>query len=386
VPCDVVIAGAGPAGTLAATILVRAGARVRLFDRATFPRVKLCGDTLNPGALGVLSAHMSTAAIAERGVSIDGMLLTGPGVVVRGLYPAHLHGRALPRRDLDRILLDQAIAAGVEFEDRITVTAPLTNAMTGRVEGVGLRHRTGSTSNHPASIVIAADGRASRLARSAGLARYSRHPRRWAIGGYFEGVEGLTRCGEMHVRRGHYLGVAPVPGGIANACLVVTGGERPSEWARPGDMLMRYLRGDAQLAGRFHSARMIDAPCVLGPLGVDASASGRPGLLLAGDAAGFIDPITGDGLRFALLGAQFAAEIAADVLAGRVTPERATAMLARRRRAAFANKWRFNRAIRTLVSEPRGVATAALVARVVPRPFASVIRYAGDCGDARQRG
>ena len=64
-PYDGVVAGAGPAGALAATILARAGARVRMFDRAKFPRAKLCGDTLNPGALSVLSAHLSTVAIVE---------------------------------------------------------------------------------------------------------------------------------------------------------------------------------------------------------------------------------------------------------------------------------------------------------------------------------
>ena len=110
-----------------------------------------------------------------------------------------------------------------------------------------------------------------------------------------------------------------------------------------------------------------------------------PGMLLAGDAAGFIDPITGDGLRFALLGARLAAETAVDVLAGRTTPAGAIAMLAERRRTAFAAKWRFNRAIRALVAAPRAVSVAALAARLIPRAFESIIRYAGDCSDARPR-
>ena len=60
---DVVIAGGGPAGALAALILARAGAKVRVFERARFPRHKLCGDTLNPGALAVLARHLDTAAL-----------------------------------------------------------------------------------------------------------------------------------------------------------------------------------------------------------------------------------------------------------------------------------------------------------------------------------
>ena len=74
---------------------------------------------------------------------------------------------------------------------------------------------------HPARIVIAADGRRSAIAIGRGLSRQPQRPRRWAIGGYFSDVTGMTSLGEMHVRRGHYIGVAPVPGGLTNACLVV---------------------------------------------------------------------------------------------------------------------------------------------------------------------
>ena len=62
---DVAIAGAGPAGALAAIILAKAGMRVRLFDRARFPRHKLCGDTLNPGALGVLQRHVDVSSLVD---------------------------------------------------------------------------------------------------------------------------------------------------------------------------------------------------------------------------------------------------------------------------------------------------------------------------------
>ena len=105
------IVGAGPAGSLAAAILARAGFAVRVFDRARFPRDKLCGDTLNPGALRVLAAHMPTAAILSRGLPLDGMVLTGPGgVEIRGRYGDGLTGRSLSRRELDVMLIEHAIA------------------------------------------------------------------------------------------------------------------------------------------------------------------------------------------------------------------------------------------------------------------------------------
>ena len=112
---------------------------------------------------------------------------------------------------------------------------------------------------------------------------------------------------------------------------------------------------------------------------VDVPSPGVPGLLLAGDAAGFIDPMTGDGLRLALDGAELAAAVAMDVLNGRATHTRAVSRLARERRSAFDRKWRFNRSLRALVSSGSMVAGAAVAARMLPSAFEAIIRYAGDC-------
>src|SRR6478735_5753624 len=96
---DVVIAGAGPAGAFAAAILARAGWRVRLFDRARFPRPKLCGDTLNPGAVAILRRHFDLSPLVSMSDAIRGMLLTGPGgVQVRGEYGEGIAGRAVTRQ------------------------------------------------------------------------------------------------------------------------------------------------------------------------------------------------------------------------------------------------------------------------------------------------
>ncbi len=90
---DVVIAGGGPAGAAAALLLARAGARVVVFDRARFPRDKLCGDTLNPGALGILR-RLGLSHIADGGLPIDGMRVTGePDVQVEARYGGNVTGR-----------------------------------------------------------------------------------------------------------------------------------------------------------------------------------------------------------------------------------------------------------------------------------------------------
>jgi flavin-dependent dehydrogenase len=378
VPCDVIVAGAGPAGALAATILARAGVRVAMFERARFPRAKLCGDTLNPGALRILESHMAVDPILSRGLPLDGMVLTGPGVAVVGTYGDGLQGRAITRRVLDGILVEEAVRAGAKLTEETTITAPVLGT-TGHVAGVVVQSRDRMRREHRAPLVIAADGRESRLARAMGLTRHPLRPRRWAIGGYFEGVSGVGSRGEMHVRAGHYIGVAPVPEGLVNACLVVRHQRGQAGWRDPGATLAAAIRADARLAPRFAQAKRVEPVHVLGPMAVDARAAGHPGLLLAGDAAGFIDPITGDGLRFALEGATIAAAVALDVLAGRCPAAQAPSELATRRQAAFAVKWRFNRAVRLAVASSGAITAAAVAARVVPRAFESIIRYAGDC-------
>jgi menaquinone-9 beta-reductase len=377
---DVVIAGAGPAGALAAAILARAGARVRLFDRAKFPRHKLCGDTLNPGALAVLRRHYDVSSLIAASDAIDGMMLTGPrGITVRATYGRGLTGRAITREALDQWLVTRAITAGASFEEQVAVkgAAIADNRVAGLVVG------NGSTASHPARLVIAADGRRSTIAVGRGLAHQPRRPRRWAIGGYFSGVTGgVPRLGEMHVRHQHYIGIAPVPGALTNACLVIPHAEGDAPFGSPAEMLRRHLDADPDLRVRFANATAVTPPVTLGPMAVEANAAGEPGLLLAGDAAGFIDPITGDGLHFALKGAELAAGVALDVLSGKTPIERAHQVLARRRSDAFADKWRFNRALRVLVSSPRGVSGAAVAAKITPSLFEGVIRFAGDCRHA----
>jgi flavin-dependent dehydrogenase len=377
VQCDVVVAGAGPAGSLAAAVLARAGVAVIVVDRATFPRAKLCGDTLNPGAVRVLARYMALDQIAEASLPLDGMLLSGPGVSVRASYGHGVHGYAITRHALDQILLEQALDAGARLLERTTVEGAVWTA-SGEVGGVLLKEPSGRQRELRARYVIAADGRQSRLARTAGLTRQPRRPRRWAIGGYFRDAPCDVRYGEMHVRAGCYVGIAPVPGGLANTCLVLTHMRGERGWRNPENMLRRALATDPMLSARFACAELVERPRVLGPMAVDARSAGLPGLLLAGDAAGFIDPITGDGLRFAFEGASIAADVVSAVLNGRCGSRDAPRVLAARRRAAFGRKWRFNRAIRRLIAVPMAVSGAAAAARVAPDALRAVIRYAGD--------
>lgn len=371
---DVIVVGAGPAGSVAATVLARGGARVLMVDRATFPRDKLCGDTINPGAIARLDVLGLLGDVAAEAIRIDGMVVTGErGVSVRCRYPDGTSGLSIVRRRLDALLANAAVAAGARFEDGVLVRGPLVDEEDGhRVRGVVIAGRDGRDMRVPAPIVIAADGRRSRIAIPLGLARQPEHPRRWAIGGYFENVAGVGTLGEMHVRRGRYMGVAPVPSGAVNFCVVVP---QQAAQGRPEQILAAAAASDPALRERFARARLVSAPTVIGPLAVDASAAGMPGLLLAGDAAGFIDPMTGDGLRFAIRGGELAAEAALAALAGAARPHE---RLARERRRLFASKWRFNRALRRVVDRPATVSAATLTAQAAPWILQRAIAFAGD--------
>jgi menaquinone-9 beta-reductase len=383
---DVLVSGAGPAGTVAAIVLARAGVRVRVLDRARFPRDKLCGDTVNPGAMAILG-RLGLAHVTAGALPVHGMIVTdGSGVRCAGRYPDDVDGRALRRCALDAALVGAARREGVEIEEGVLVHGP--ELAHGRVVGLRVRHPSGRDLCVPARVVIAADGAASRLARALRLSSHARRPRRWAVGGYFsdvaaEGDAGLRAAGpevqvfgEMHIRRGRYIGIAPMPGGLTNACVVTADRIALRD---PATLLQSALRTDPLLCSRFARARLLSRPVCLGPLAVTNARASAPGLLLAGDAAGFVDPMTGDGLRFAFKGAELAARSALAIL-DRRDPLDGNDSLDRARAREFAQKWRFNRALRSLVGSPAAVRVAGVGATAAPWILERLIHFAGDVG------
>ena len=375
---DVLIAGAGPAGSLAGTLLAREGARVLIVDRETFPRDKLCGDTINPGLVALLQSIGLWGGPLVTARELGGMLLTGPTESVEGRYADGSAARAITRRALDGWLIEQAMAAGARFEPGEIVRGPLLDSShhVPVVRGLVLARRGqgGQVTRVPAAMTLAADGRRSVLARALGLSHHPAQPRRWAFGVYATDIDGLTDLGEMHVRHGRYLGIAPLDGGVANVCAVT--GPRPPG-ATPEAVVRAVIAHEPRIASRFTRARFVSPVRVLGPLAVETRAPGVDGLLLAGDAAGFVDPMTGDGLHLAVRGATLAEpEILRVLEAGAF--DGAVARLADARHHVLGGKVRFNRLVRAVVEERWAIGLAERVAALAPGVFKRAVTYAGD--------
>jgi flavin-dependent dehydrogenase len=142
-------------------------------------------------------------------------------------------------------------------------------------------------------------------------------------------------------------------------------------------LLTSTIARDPYLRARLAGGELIAPPVTLGPLAVDVTPPALDGLLLAGDAAGFIDPMTGDGLRFAVRGGELAADAALEALTHGW--QHVHDRLAARRRDEFGTKQRFNRGLRALIQSPLLIEAAAVGARVAPFIFQRAIARAGDC-------
>jgi geranylgeranyl reductase family protein len=376
---DVLIVGAGPAGSVAATVLARSGARVRLLDRAVFPRDKLCGDTINPGTLAMLTRLALAGDIESRGRRVDGMVVTGEGgVSIEGRYPEGRHGIALVRRDLDWMLLQHAIRAGASFDAGVAAREAIVAEGDAGALVRGVIVSSGGRSHElRAPVVIAADGRRSAIAFGLRLSHHPHRPKRWAVGAYFEAKAEPSSFGEMHIRRGRYIGVAPIGAGLINICVVKPWSGANCDFGDPPTLLRREIAAQPALRDRFSGCEPVRPPVMLGPLAVDAGREAIDGLLVAGDAAGFVDPMTGDGLRFAVRGGELAAAAALEALEHGWNGVHAR--LAAVRSREFAAKWRFNRALRALVASPSAVRAAAAGARLAPGVVRRLIARAGDC-------
>lgn len=312
---QVAVVGAGPAGSTTAALLARRGYDVLLVDRAEFPRDKACAEYCSPGVAEILARTGTWDLVAPHAKRVSGMTVYVGGRVVLPIRYSKAGVRraafTIPRTRLDDILAGRAVAAGADLTSGARVTGVVRRGGGFDLSG---RLRSGADASWRAGVVVGADGLHSAVSTSLGVASWSHWPRRLGLITHYEGHAELWDGGEMHVGKGLYCGLAPLPGGLLNAGLVINLGRPTVRRYGAKEVFAVALEMLPGLQERLEGAARVKPLRGLGPMTRTVDAVAGQGFLLVGDAAGFLDPFTGEGIYRALRGAELAAQVIDDRL------------------------------------------------------------------------
>jgi menaquinone-9 beta-reductase len=290
---DALIVGAGPGGSAAAHFLAKRGLDVLLLDKSTFPRDKTCGDGLTPRALRVLDEMGILADVARHGRRIAGYEVVAPnGRRTRASITNPLGALVVRRYQLDDLIRGRALESGARFEPGVTARRVLADA-----QGVALETRDGKQLR--ARTAVIATGASTSLLMESGILK--QRPRAMlAARAYFDAHD-LTDQFQLRfdgVPLPGYGWIFPVEAGLANIGV----GFLPGRKSEPTQVaLRRFLEGKG--------VRQV-GPVKGFPIRVDFLGSPTYGdrILLVGEAAGLVNPLTGEGIDYALESGRIAAQ------------------------------------------------------------------------------
>jgi len=289
---DVVVVGAGPAGSACAWELARHGVRVLLLDKSEFPRDKTCGDGLTPRAVSVLEGMGLAREVAGMGGRVSQVRVVGPGGTSTTLGMPGRGGLVVPRLRLDDALLRRATSVGAEFEAPARAEAVELegqHALVRLEDGRGVRAR----------MVVVATGASPRLLERSGLV--AARPRLLAASrAYFEcpaaqveemvfSFQGVTLPG--------YGWIFPLGGERFNVGAGVLARHEGSTARKEFEAFTR-----SRLCSRLLPGARREGPVRGFPLRTDflRSRLWAPGVIMVGEAAGLVNPLTGEGIDYAL--------------------------------------------------------------------------------------
>jgi menaquinone-9 beta-reductase len=319
---DVIVVGAGPAGSAVAYYLATAGVDVLLLEKTHFPREKVCGDGLTPRAVKALTAMGVPLPENDGWLRNKGLRIIGGGGRIELDWPELCsypgYGLVRTRTDFDQILARHAEKAGARLLEGAAVTGPLLDERTGRIVGVITkdgRHFRGR-------LVIAADGNSSRLSVAMGLHKREDRPLGVAVRTYYtsprhdddylEAWLDLWDGTSLLPGYGWIFGMGDGTSNVGVGLLNTSSGFGEIDYR---DLLRRWLATMPAEWGFTEENRTQPIRGAALPMAFNRTPHYTRGLLLVGDAGGMVNPFNGEGIAYALESAEIAARVITQALA-----------------------------------------------------------------------
>jgi menaquinone-9 beta-reductase len=294
---DLIVVGAGPAGSACALTAARAGAKVLLLEKDRLPRHKVCGEFVSPESLRLLASLAGEECFASNPKISSARIFFGTKIVSLPIAPP---AQSIPRFDLDAVLLQAARDCGVQAEEGVTVR----EVISGELFQVRTSGKTTS-----ARVVVNASGRWSQLTQ------FPHGNQKWiGLKAHFREAAPPNSV-DLYFFEGGYCGVQAVGANAVNASAMV----RP-ETARS---LEEVFAKNAELWRRSRNWEEVFSPITTSPLYFRRPQTEDKGMFMVGDAAGFIDPFAGDGISLALHSGTLAAQSFVPFIHGQCSLEQA---------------------------------------------------------------
>ena len=337
---DVIVVGAGPAGSTLAFYLATAGLDVLVLEKSHFPREKVCGDGLTPRAVKVLTGMGVPIDESDGWLRNKGLRIIGGGGRIELNWPELSsfpgYGLVRTRLDFDEILARHAQKAGARLLEGHNVTGPVRDDRTGRVTGVIAQEAVnGDRVEHTyrARVVVAADGNSSRLSVAMGLRRRDDRPLGVAVRSYYTSprhdddyLEAWLDLWDGDKLLPGYGWIFGMGDGTSNVGLGLLNTSEAFGNIDYRVLLRKWLASMPPEWGFCEENRTQPIRGAALPMGFNRTPHYTNGLLLAGDSGGMVNPFNGEGIAYAMESGEIAARVIVQAL-GRPTAAGAETVL-----------------------------------------------------------